>query len=439
MKQHSYWIDDNLNFRWARRLRKVDLDDSRELYSQENCWREYLASNTPMGNLLETNSLFETIRGKKGLMILHLTPNMKEIKKSKKIYSSGGGLGACVYGVPLRNNQKLHNLASFIYEYELPIFLRSQQKKVNIDVLAIRIPNEDLNSINSIKKVNYLDWGNYYLQAFLCTEVRHNDVINLKMKTEIKNVQKYILPFQDLTFLRNMSPKEFLLLFNEAISNFPTLRVPYFETVLEYLFLFQDSKMALQYKKVGEIYNPSVKKLIFDVNTRLQEKFSLNYFDTLLERLAKHIKKGGFVQSFSEIRFYNFIRWRFSHNIRFHIMQRHLLPLTLLSFDEILTHSPSLLGYILFRNFRNQLNLEENLSKLLWSQWKKDGTKILTYSNLPKGEIGILPSVSKKTRIYSARIQNGTAVLEKELDIKIVERLINSEITIMRSPESEAN
>lgn len=430
----KYWINEDLNFNWNSKIKRNQLNKISEIKEQEKVWKDYLISNTPMGSLFIKDSLFETVDMGKGLMVLHLTSNLKEIMKSKKILTSGGGLGSCIYGVPLRDNLKVHNLATFIYKTELPMFLKSQNKKINTEALVIKIPQKNFNNSNSIAKVNYLDWGNYYLKAFLKTG---KGLLNRKVKAEMaENIKKYVFPFQNLVWLKDLSSEEFLSLFNEAIFNLPMLRVPYFETVLEFIFLFQNSKTAKKYKEKGELYNNDTKSLLFSLNPKLRERFSLTHFDVAVEQIAEEIKDAAFISNFSRGKFINFIKWRFSHNLRFHIMLSNVLTSDSFVFEDVLKKSPSLIGYILFRKFRGELNLELELSKILLKHYYDDKIKLLTYSNLPKGEVGVLPFVSD-AKFYKAQVNNKNVILKRQLQIKIIGKLVDNSQVVMRSPESK--
>ncbi|MEK7526422.1 MAG: hypothetical protein AAB546_03005 [Patescibacteria group bacterium] len=427
--ERRYWIDRDFNFNWDFKIDNLQLDQALEVGQQEKYWKVYLSSNTPMGDLLIKNSLFETIEKQKGLDVLHLTPNLEEIIESGTLFTSGGGLGGCVYGVPLRDSHKIHNLGNFIHKTELPMFLKAQNKELNLGALVIHIHQNNFHNQKTVLKTNYLDWGNHHLDAFMKIG---KDFLNETVKLEIVNgIKKYVFPFQNLNFLKKVNRKKFLLLFNDAISNFPALKVPYFETVLEFLFLYQNSNKALEYKEKGELYNSDVKELFFNLNPELKERFSLNNFDVRLEEIASAVEEGKFINEISKDRFINFIKWRFSHNLRFHIMQGKILPSGLLTYDKLQKKSPALLGYILFRKFRGELNLEKELSKILFKQWQKNGVGILTYSNLPKGEIGVLPFVSD-TKFYKAKIKGETVFLGEEVKIRIVEKLISDSKTIMR-------
>ena len=61
----KYKLDNDLNFVWGIET-SMKLDSVNELEDQDRSWRSFLSKNTPMGKLLNTNTLFDSVTNEIG-------------------------------------------------------------------------------------------------------------------------------------------------------------------------------------------------------------------------------------------------------------------------------------------------------------------------------------------------------------------------------------
>lgn len=387
----------------------------------------------PMASLLSSPL---GIPSPRQLTIVHITNSLKEIKKSKVLLASGGGLGACVYGVPVNDNMQLHNLGSYIYRHELPSFLKAQNKKSNIGIIAIRFKNAT-NDLN-IEKIDYLSFGTIYLSAFknaikrsqlllanfeqeLITQLRINEKFLLKVNAE----------FGDTS--------EFIGQFNDFVTQFPVARLVYFETILEYCFLFQNDDHAFEYKLKGELFNDNVKNMIFELNPQMLERFSMMNFRSTPQEIVSYIENKSrakkFILDFNSDHFYTFLHERFVYNF-INRLQLGKKLVKIASTPSVLEEDcPGLIGHMLFRNYKSIFDVENEIARILWRQWQGNRDSILCYKYLPKGEIGIASTTTEKYEVFEARfIEPRKIELVGNIEVKISNELINPKNTVMRKP-----
>jgi len=404
-------------------------------YNDEQEWNNFFANETPMGSLLR-NPL--GIPKQKQLTVIHLTNNLDKIKKSKTLLSSGGGLAACIYGVPVQENGEMHNLGNYILKNELPRFLKAQNKSQNINMLAIRF-NENETAKLKIEKMDYLTLGNIYLEAF-------ERVIKDSEATFLSNVENdliRLLKANEMFLLKInegfKNTKEFLNYFNKFLIDFPLSRLVYFETILEYCFLFQNDTSALLSKDKKELFNPNVKDMIFSLNPMMMEKFTMINFLSIPQVISKYLEEcsdsGEFILNFNKTHFYEFLNKRFTYNFKHRLMRGDRLsklPTSLAAFKE---DNSNLLGHMLFRGYKNMFDIENVIADSIWTTWSKKGLSILTYKHLPKGEIGIAPTLTNNHEIFMGNLSStGKIELTEKLDIKVIPTLNDPKDTVMRKP-----
>lgn len=441
MRNKTYYIDENANFNLVKS--GADYNDKKQLDLQDQAWREYLIDCSPMGNLFLSNSLFSFLDQTGEIIVLHATTSLSSIKASKKIYCSGGSFGGCVYGVPHRSDGKLHNLMEFILEDELPGFLKNKNNKAfEISLLAIKVKGINKKK-RAVRLINYMDFGKMYSNIFLeivkqkvftsnQIQLLKQDIYN-QLKVS-KTLIKALLNFEKL---KGLSNSEFINLFEKSVKDAAVLKIPYFETILEYCFLFQNDSKAYEKFEDRELYNFNVKTMIFKLNPKLFQEFNLKNFKISVNGIIKYLnscsKQNSFILKFSEEYFLNFFKWRFAHNVRYHFLRGQFTWNNKMALDNFVKENKFLAGHMILRSSKNPYNVELPFAKKLWKELDKSGTAILTYENLPKGEVGIIPNGRFEYEVYNATLKNGQVKLAKKLDVTLMKELINHEQTIMRT------
>lgn len=416
----------------------------------EMAWQVYLNRETPMGELFKTNSLLDSVKEGKGLTLLHITSSLKKIKESQALYPSGGALGACIYGVPLRTDCKIHNLAEFILGYELPRSLAARGKNDSqIGILAIHLHPDNFKTSNEESSgIDYVRFGTLRINAFY--QLTKKGVLPKEEIQRLKNLvieqMKISMPFLQTCSNYDMgkiSNKEFKKLFQTTLDLVTSLRTVYFEILLEYVLLFQNDQVACQYKEQRELYNWHHKKMIFELCPFLFKNFKLTYFNPPLDNVLIYLKEksmqGKIICNFSEEHFLEFIKWRAAQYIRFKILDGNDPAGGNFTFDQMVRQNPSFVGHIIHREIKNVHEYEKEMAINLWDYWDKNNILCPIYSPVPKGEIGINPAyTSLKYSIYQAELDpiSKKVNLKKEIKVKIVPTLINPLLGTMRAPHS---
>jgi len=298
-------------------------------------------------------------------------------------------------------------------------------------------------SMNSVKKVNYMDFGGMYSDIFLRLlkqeQFSKNQIKGLKIDiyNQVKAMRPLLNILLDFEKLNSCSKSEFLNLFGSATKRAVVMKIAYFETILEYCFLFQNDSVARRMRDAGELSNSEVKTMIFKLNPDLFREFNLKHFNVSLNKIVEYLKSCSrqniFVTDFSEEHFLNFFKWRFAHNVRFHFLKGHLNWDNSMSIDEFVRKNKSLAGQMILRSNKNPYDFETHFAKKFWRRMNGAKATILTYENLPKGEIGIIPSNNLKYEVYNTDLMKGKLNLTGKLDIVLVKKLVGTDHTIMRT------
>jgi hypothetical protein len=303
---------------------------------------------------------------KKAEGFLHLTTNLNKLKQSGELKVSSGGLGGVVYAAPVFSDGKLHNLAAYLRDKEMPMFLKRRgivDKKIN----GILI--ESKNELN-IGVVDYLEWGE-----------RYNETAGGIIDTASEKAM-----IEELLVINNIQKISKLLL-SSAV-----LRPLYFETILETLFRGQQSNSNC------ELNNQTVKGIVFQLNPKLVGAFSMKHITCTLEELVKHIDIDVFVANLKNN------------------LQKYFI-----------SNENNLAGHTLFRNGDIREYLDIELAKQLWTEASQKRYSVLTYP-IPKGEMGILPTGDFD--FYECDIQNEKCQKLQKLDLHIRKELVTQETVL---------
>ncbi|MEI6790596.1 MAG: hypothetical protein WCK42_05395 [Myxococcaceae bacterium] len=415
-------------------------------------WSNYFTNETPMGSLLVKNDLEDSVRAGNDIHLLHITSNIEEIIKSKKLFLSGGGLGACVYATPIHSDGSPHNLATFILNEELPNFLRAKGLSGGhspVSLIAIKVSQTTASQKESaLQKRNYLEFGYEYLECF--NSLRAMETISAEdssvyldaLEAQFASLSNFLKEFP--CSLKEVSFETFLNFFEKNIPSIENLLNCYFETVLEYVYLHQDSASALKHQARGELYNEECKKMIFALVPALYQGFSTRKFKVGPRAITEYLQEHQLelISNFNSEHFYAFLRLRLFHYIYFAFLEATPIQEKRYLAEDVMRFYPNLAGQLLYKLMQGKTHLIEsafaNKTTLPGGEWV-----LSTYKNPPKGEVGLRLSPNEMregaVEFYSATIDsNNKVVFGSKLDITIAKELIDPERRIMRNPDHPA-
>ena len=242
----------------------------------EYLWRENMSSDSINGGLIRNNSFFNGLKSNNKQFLAHITYGLDDILNSKSLFASGGCLVGSIYSTPLNlenNRFRMHNLGEYIFDKEASILGQKKDSKVP-DILIFEIDETPLWNSHLIG-IDYLGLGEIHtliykdLEYLLSVQERFNlqETINRRVK---KSMDFLSLCSSIYYGNYNVNPDLFIQCYTQTIPNLTILGYIYFEVISEYVMLFQDTKISQIYKDLGELYSPSYKNLMYDLQPGLR-------------------------------------------------------------------------------------------------------------------------------------------------------------------------
>lgn len=417
----------------------------------ELSWQKYFIENTPNGNLIGSNSLFESLLTGKDQVLLHITPAYDKILASGLLYPSGGSLGSSVYCIPLREDGIPHNLIDFILDYEIPqSHLARDIPMKESKILAITVSRESFQDMNmEISGMDHLQLGEVQSKIYdaFIIESNINKPIRDRFQQHISRRAKESSAFLNLCVeyrLDQVSDTEFFEQFSRLLAANPFFGYVYFEVLVEYVTLHQNDEMTRALKSRGEINNHNHKRMIFEVSPNLLTSFKLIEFKPAIQEFCDYLEKKAqqhqIIIDFDKEHFLKFMKWRLAKVIRSKIMRCNNVKDT--NFDDLRANHPSLAGHMI----RTEIALSPELrevgyiydklrAKKIRNFWTANNILLPYNAIIPKGEVGINPSYKGlKYKIndvtydkISRRIKIGD-----ELNVRLATDLINPSLSTLR-------
>ncbi len=325
---------------------------------------------------------------------VHFSPNIKSILESGRINVSGGGLFGVVYVTPVHSDGRVHNLGQYIFDVEIP-----QSSNTNkVECLVFEMSEMQYRNSLIQGKINYIFESEYYTDTESTPEV-----LNL-----------YRQALSDIDSLIDLKRDLFLNEIVTFFTKFSALKHVYFESLNEYLYIKQDSKVSLDYAVKGEVYAKAVKNYLFDVTPKLKTSFSTTHFvtDTTIH-ISNLREQRQIMSTFNSDDFTLFMCAR----IRFYLSDLKYKPNAILG-RLMLKNSPADL-----RSGIEQIGVDSMLSD-------KEGVVLLQYDTIPKGEMGIM--FNNEVDVYRATFINGVVDVGDTVDVKIVPLLIPNAQSVLR-------
>lgn len=336
--------------------------------------------NLPFINKIQQNYIKKWFLNlKNSNEFIHITSSEDNIKKNKKLLCSSGGLGAVLYVTPLQND-KMNNLGSYIYNKEMPMFLKNSDKKISCIKISFK---------NSIK-IGYVDYLSFGIQYY---DILKNQ-IDQSIKEKMYRKSDEIITKIDRIILLSKSNNNWDEIF-DILNTENVFKIFLFEIITEFI-LFYNNDLSCNDACIG-----FAKDLIYSVCPKLQKKFALENFEVSCESLKNIIKISGKFEIKNDC--------KYIINRLIHYFEKYLI-----------NNQKNLYGQILFRNLNFRKYLEESFSKKIWKEAIDNNYDVVTYI-LPKGEMGIFPS--KNIKIFSTKVKEEKCFEKIQFDAIIVSNL----------------
>lgn len=415
-----------------KKIKKSLNDPSLSLVELEKVWLKYFYQNTKNGKLLLKNSYNDDLSNKKFIDFLHITPSIDRIEESKKIFPSSGGLGYAVYCSALHKDGKPHNISDLYINYQLKI---KHKKKIEPLLIRVYLNNKASKNIKE-SGIDYTLFGKINLIAWSKINNKKKEIIQNNILLRLKKEEKRI---------NNIIKKEYENeeVFSKEVDyffrDFKELRNILYEVVAEFILFFQEDKIIKSFReKRREILNIYHKKIIFKLCPRMKRKFRMNYFDINLIKLLNILKKHRAFKNINSDDYWYFMRNRFSYYFRKLIAYEEIKVKGNDSFEKIQKKYPFFIGQIVYRADENlKKEIELIRARILMKILKKDGIFLLIYSLIPKGEMGIAPSINSiglRYEIFKCKY-NGLEkpiLIREKINIKIGNELSSEKMRSIR-------
>ncbi len=414
------------------------IDSSHDAMEQE--WLDFFYKDTPNGALYAHNSLHDATE-KEDVVLVHATQSLDAIKRSGLLYPSVGCLGATIFTAPLNPDGKLHNFTQYMLDTEIPAINRLAAKKAGpVSLIGIKVKKKLISpTYDGLGKFNYLYLGPMQFDTYIRTKQDYNtpeyNGTFEEFENDIVNQVKAARPF--LNSCGNSdgtTESSFFLDFEAAISVMPLLGCVYFETLSEYVQLFQQDEESVAQKARGELATKHLKDLVYTLSPDLCNGFDLEKFqpsiDTVTDALVTMNKERGLFLDFDEGRFRTFMKKRLSQTIWLKLMDKKALPDSV-AFDV----NVALSGHILHRFIGEKILMRPFLwhydalrAERIWNDWSQHGITVIENTVLPRGEVGINPlTAPQEYEVYVLHqdTESNLVTLGEKLDVRIANVLVN--------------
>lgn len=362
-----------------------------ELTSRED-WNKYFLDELKSKGF--DNSELSWKNSDNTFRFVHFSPNIKSILESGRINVSGGGLFGVVYVTPVHSDGRVHNLGQYIFDIEIP----QSSNTDKVECLVFEMSEMQYRNSLSQGKINYIFESQYYAKT--------------ESAPEVLSLYKQVL--LDIDKLLNLKQDLFLKEIVTFFTKFPALKHIYFESLNEYLYIKQDSKVSLDYAEKGEVYAEAVKNYIFEVTLKLKTTFSTTHFvtDTAVH-LANLKENNQIISSFNSDDFTLFMYTR----IKFYL-------------NSLRDKPDAILGRLMLKNSPEDLRSDIEQTGLNCIMRDKEAIALFQYDTIPKGEMGIVPNA--KTAVYKAVYSNGVVELGSVVDVEIMPLLVPNNQSVLR-------
>lgn len=427
------------------------------LMAREAEWAQRIAHETPNGELIQRNVLFDALTDSSTVTLLHTTHGLERISQRGIIYPSGGCLIGSVYCCPLipdGDGYRIHNLGRYVLTREAPAFVARLGRAGGTPtplIIEITMPPH---AYRGLAGIDYLRLGGIHLQIFrqleylLSRSERHD--LREKIVGRIKNSAAFLgLCATVFHAGEEVAPATFLPLLSAATARLPILGYLCFEALSEYLMLHSTSAETQQLKAIGELNNRLYKDMLFAAFPGMAGAFNLSEFRPSPESLPVLLKRIDPTIDADHAQRYLVERICFLVNARLlgpegtHQDWRH----TRWEFDSLCERVAPLVGHLIHRELRTfgrypdfYFYYDQHKALQAWNYWNHMDIVAPFNGTIPKGEVGINPAYPDLDySIYLGELApDGTIHPVKQLDLRITPRLVDLKYTLMRDSRGGA-
>ncbi|WP_232778574.1 hypothetical protein [Carbonactinospora thermoautotrophica] len=432
------------------------------LAEQTAQWWQRLVHETPNGELLVRNSLFDALTRGTRLHLLHVTHALEQINEHGVLYPSGGCLVGSVYCSPLTSEgdgYRMHNLGEYVLTKEAPAFVKKIGNLAGPPTPLIVEINLPPDAYRGLAGIDYLRLGEIHLQIFLHLEYLLSKAERHRLRetivSRVKNSTAFLALSTAISHDQADVPAEtFLRVLDETIGRLPILGYLYFETLAEYLMLHSTTERTQRLKDAGEMNNWLYKEMLFAAFPGMAGRFDLTKFRPSPKGLACLLRQVD--DTLDPDHAMRYLVERLCFLVHARLFSPYASPddwhRTRWEFDELRKRVAPLIGHLIHRELRTfgrypdfYFYFDQYKALQAWNYWNHMDIVTPFNGTIPKGEVGINPAYPNLDyRIFRAEL-TGPGVLRpvEPLDLTIAPRLVDIKYTLMRNnrwnPESAMN
>ncbi|WP_040479464.1 hypothetical protein [Longispora albida] len=413
-------------------------------------WNRRMA-DTPNGELLADNVLFDTLRQRRSVSLLHVTHTLDQIIDRGVLYPSGGCLVGSVYCTPLRRvggTYSMHNLGAYVLHRETALAAGNGHTHGTPTPLIIDIDLPPGTSRSTIG-IDYLRLGEIHLQIYQDLEYLLARGERHRLRDTIIGRVRDGMPFLAACLTRTLrgtrtDPASFLDWLADAVDHLPILGYLYFEVLAEYLMLHSNAPRARDLRERREFDNWLYKDLLFAAFPGMAGRFDLARFQPRAAELAARLPgldptiELGHLAAYVADRVALLVCARLLTSTARDLNWRRLRW----EFDDLRPHAAPLLGHLIHRELRAfgrypdfYFYFDQYKALQAWNYWNHLDIVLPFNATMPKGEIGVNPAYPDLRHTIRQAVVTGDGSLEavKDLDVTIAPRLIDLRHTLMRA------
>lgn len=414
-------------------------------------WDRRMREETPNGDLLSDNSLFDLLRRDDKARLLHVTHGLDAIVERGVLYPSGGCLVGAVYTTPLAEDGdglRMHNLGEYVLTRESALAQKNGHTKGTPTPLVIEVELPPT-AYRGVMGIDYLRLGQIHLSIYegleylLARDERHKlrDTVSGRVRNAMPFLQSCIARCLDG---RDSAPEVFLGSVCEAVDLLPILGYLYFESLSEYLMLHSATARTKTASTFGEFDNWPYKEFLFGAFPGMAGRFDLARFNPSVAELSARLTSiDGTIDT------EHIVRW-LADRLAALVCARLLLPAAhsvdwrrlRWEIDFLKPYAAPLLGHLIHRELRAfgrypdfYFYFDQVKALQAWNYWNHMGVVLPYNAVIPKGEVGINPAYPQlKTTVYKAELGGDGKIHQTErVEVSIAPRLIDLRFTLMRA------
>jgi hypothetical protein len=421
-------------------------------------WDERMRHHTPNGALLETNSMFDQLRGRGTVNLLHITQSLDQIADRGVLYPSGGCLVGSVYCTLLTqedNRYRMHNLGRYLLDRETVLAAKRGNTRAEPVPLIIEVDLPE-RGLTGWAGIDYLRLGLIHLRIYrnleylLASNERHQLRDNVTSRVREGAAFLAACASRALGTGTPIPPGRFLEWLVQSVPALPILGYLYFETLSEYLMLHTTTSKAVALREAGEFDNWGYKELLFAACPEMAGRFNLARFAPHPGLLRHHL--ADIEPSIDLDDLFDCVADRIAllATARLLTPAMHEADWFRLRFDfeALLPYAAPLLGHLIHRELRSfarhpdfYFYFDQVKALECWNAWNHLDLVLPFNAAMPKGEIGINPAYPNlQARIYTAeRTTTDSLAILEPVHAQLAPRLVDLRYTLMRARTSTAN